>query len=107
VPVIRLINALLRETIKQSGSDIHFETYEQNLRVRMRIDGVLRIVLTVPNIMAPLIISRLKVMANIDISEQRLPQDGRVFCKKLHQNRLMFACQPFLLVMVSELCFVF
>ncbi|MGB6976252.1 MAG: type II secretion system ATPase GspE [Gammaproteobacteria bacterium] len=77
-PIIRLINAILTQAIKQSASDIHFETFEARLVVRFRIDGVLREVLQPPRVLAPLLISRLKVMAKLDIAEKRLPQDGRI-----------------------------
>lgn len=77
-PVIRLINAVLTQAIKQSASDIHFETFDDRLMIRFRIDGVLREVLEPPRALAPLITSRLKVMARLDIAEKRLPQDGRI-----------------------------
>lgn len=77
-PVIRLINALLREAVKQAASDIHFEPFEEKLAVRLRIDGILHNVLEVPHLLAPLLISRIKVMSKLDIAEKRLPQDGRI-----------------------------
>lgn len=77
-PIIRLINALLSQAIKEGASDIHIEPYEQELVVRFRVDGVLRVVLTPPRLLAPLLISRIKVMAKLDISEKRIPQDGRI-----------------------------
>ena len=77
-PIIRLINALLSQAIKEKASDIHVETYEQDVVVRFRIDGVLREVLKPKRTLAPLIISRIKVMSKLDISEKRLPQDGRI-----------------------------
>jgi len=77
-PIIRLINALLSQAIKEGASDIHIEVYEQELVVRFRVDGVLRVVLTPPRLLAPLLISRIKVMAKLDISEKRIPQDGRI-----------------------------
>jgi len=77
-PIIRLINALLTEAIRESASDIHIETYENRLVVRFRVDGVLREVLQPPRVLAPLIVSRIKVMARLDIAEKRLPQDGRI-----------------------------
>ena len=77
-PVIRLINALLTEAIKEEASDIHIETFESRLVVRFRVDGVLREVLEPPPALAPLLISRVKVMARLDIAEKRLPQDGRI-----------------------------
>lgn len=80
-PVIRLINAILTQAIKQSASDIHFETFDERLGIRFRIDGVLREVLEPPRGLAPLLTSRVKVMAKLDIAEKRLPQDGRISLK--------------------------
>ncbi len=77
-PIIRLINALLSEAIKENASDIHIEPYESRLVVRFRIDGVLREVLQPRRVLAPLLVSRIKVMAKLDIAEKRLPQDGRI-----------------------------
>ncbi len=77
-PIIRLINALLTEAVKEDASDIHIETFESRLVVRFRVDGVLREVLQPPPGLAPLLISRVKVMARLDIAEKRLPQDGRI-----------------------------
>ncbi len=77
-PIIRLINALLSEAIKENASDIHIEPFEHRLIVRFRVDGILREVLQPPRVMAPLLISRIKVMARLDIAEKRLPQDGRI-----------------------------
>jgi len=77
-PIIRLINALLTEAIKENASDIHIEPCEDRLVVRMRVDGVLREVLTPRRVLAPLLVSRIKVMAKLDIAEKRLPQDGRI-----------------------------
>lgn len=76
-PVIRLINALIAEALRESASDIHIETFETSVRVRFRIDGVLREVGTPKRALAPLIVSRIKVMAKLDIAERRVPQDGR------------------------------
>ena len=77
-PIIRLINALLTEAVRENASDIHIEPYETRLAVRMRVDGVLREILNPPLALAPLIVSRVKVMARLDIAEKRLPQDGRI-----------------------------
>lgn len=77
-PIIRLLNALLSEAIKEGASDLHIETFEDHVTIRFRVDGVLRQVLEPPRILAPLIISRIKVMARLDIAEKRLPQDGRI-----------------------------
>jgi general secretion pathway protein E len=77
-PIIRLINALLTEAIKENASDIHIESYEKRMVVRFRVDGTLREILEPQREFAPMVISRLKVMAKLDIAEKRLPQDGRI-----------------------------
>ncbi|MEO6151573.1 MAG: ATPase, T2SS/T4P/T4SS family, partial [Croceibacterium sp.] len=77
-PVIRLINALLLEAIKEGASDVHIETQERRLIVRLRVDGVLREMIEPKRALAPLLVSRIKVMARLDIAEKRIPQDGRV-----------------------------
>ena len=77
-PIIRLINAILTEAIRHNASDIHIEPFEQRLLIRMRIDGVMQETLQPPRAVAGLIISRIKVMARLDISEKRLPPDGRI-----------------------------
>lgn len=77
-PIIRLINAMLGEAIKEGASDIHIETFEKNLTVRFRVDGVLREILHPQRKLAALLVSRIKVMAKLDIAEKRVPQDGRI-----------------------------
>lgn len=77
-PVIRLINALLSEAIKEGASDVHIETFESTLVVRIRVDGVLREILSLQRTIAALLVSRIKVMARLDIAEKRVPQDGRI-----------------------------
>ncbi len=77
-PIIRLINALFTEAVKVDASDIHVEPFERRLRVRFRVDGVLRDVLQPNRALAPLLVSRIKVMAKLDIAEKRVPQDGRI-----------------------------
>ncbi|MEO8672026.1 MAG: type II secretion system ATPase GspE [Tahibacter sp.] len=77
-PIIRLINALLTEAVKEGASDIHIEPYENRLVVRFRIDGVLREILSPQKAVANAVVSRIKVMAKLDIAEKRLPQDGRI-----------------------------
>ncbi len=77
-PIIRLINAVLTEAVKKHASDIHIEPYENRLAIRFRIDGVLEEVLQSRRAVAPLVVSRIKVMAKLDIAEKRLPQDGRI-----------------------------
>jgi general secretion pathway protein E len=76
--VIRLINALLTQAVKENASDIHIEPFENRLVVRFRVDGVLREVLAPQRAAAAPIVSRIKVMAKLDIAEKRLPQDGRI-----------------------------
>jgi general secretion pathway protein E len=77
-PVIRLINGLIAEAVKLRASDIHVEPFENKLSVRLRIDGVLQEVISLAGRIAPLLVSRIKVMARLDIAEKRLPQDGRL-----------------------------
>ena len=77
-PIIRLINALLAQAIRENASDIHIETFEQALVVRFRVDGVMREVVRPRRELASLLISRIKVMAKLDIAEKRIPQDGRI-----------------------------
>jgi general secretion pathway protein E len=77
-PIIKLINAMLSEAIKESASDIHIETFENTLQIRFRVDGVLREVLKPNRKLASLLVSRIKVMAKLDIAEKRIPQDGRI-----------------------------
>ncbi len=80
-PVIRLINAILSQAVREQASDIHIETFEDKLTVRYRVDGVLTEVLSPKRMLAPLLVSRLKVMAKLDIAEKRIPQDGRISIK--------------------------
>jgi general secretion pathway protein E len=80
-PIIRFINAILTEAIKDNASDVHIEPYENRLNVRFRIDGVLQEILQTRRALAPLIVSRIKVMSKLDIAEKRLPQDGRISLK--------------------------
>lgn len=77
-PIIRLINAILTEAVKTNASDIHIETFEKQLVVRFRVDGVLREVVKPKRALAPLLVSRIKVMSKLDIAEKRIPQDGRI-----------------------------
>ena len=77
-PIIKLINAMLGEAIKEGASDIHVETFETQLVVRFRVDGVLREILRPHRKMASMLVSRIKVMAKLDIAEKRVPQDGRI-----------------------------
>lgn len=80
-PVIRLINAILSQAVQEKASDIHIEPYEDRVSVRFRIDGVLKEVLSPKPVLAPVLVSRLKVMARLDIAEKRIPQDGRITVK--------------------------
>jgi len=80
-PVIRLINAVLSEAIKSNASDIHIEPYEKNLSIRFRVDGILKEILSPSSRIASLLNARIKVMANLDIAEKRVPQDGRISLK--------------------------
>ena len=77
-PAIRLINGIIADAARNGVSDIHIEPYESGLVVRMRIDGVLRETLRMPPHVAPVVVSRIKVMARLDIAERRVPQDGRM-----------------------------
>ncbi len=77
-PIIRLINAVLTQAVRDNASDIHIEPYENRLVVRFRIDGVLQEVLQSRRAVAPLVVSRIKVMSKLDIAEKRVPQDGRI-----------------------------
>jgi type IV pilus assembly protein PilB len=77
-PVIKLSNVLLIDALKRGASDIHIEPYEKEFRVRFRIDGILYNVMALPMKLRDPLISRLKIMAKLDISEKRLPQDGRI-----------------------------
>jgi general secretion pathway protein E len=77
-PIIRLLNAILQQAVNERASDIHIEPYEKELDVRMRVDGILHRVLAPPKIIQDALISRVKIMANLDIAEKRLPQDGRI-----------------------------
>lgn len=80
-PVVRFINQMLLSAIKKGASDLHFEPYEKTYRVRFRIDGVLQNMAKPPVGLGPKMAARLKVMSNLDISERRVPQDGRIKLK--------------------------
>jgi type IV pilus assembly protein PilB len=87
-PVVKLVNIILTDSIKKEASDIHLEPYEKDLRVRFRIDGVLYEIMHPPMKLKDAIISRLKIMAKLDISEKRLPQDGRIKVKIKIQGKI-------------------
>jgi type IV pilus assembly protein PilB len=84
-PVVKLINALLTDAVARGASDIHFECFEHELRVRYRIDGVLQEIMKPPLKLRSALISRFKIMANLNISERRIPQDGRIKLKILNR----------------------
>src|SRR6266446_7032915 len=84
-PVVKLVNMVLVDAIQKGASDIHFESYEKVFRIRFRMDGVLHEMLAPPKRLEPAILSRLKIMSNLDIAERRLPQDGRI--KLRYNNR--------------------
>ena len=85
-PVVRLVNSIILQAIRQRASDIHIEPQETRVRVRYRIDGALYNVMTPPNHIKAAIISRVKIMAEMDIAERRLPQDGRIELKVEHRD---------------------
>jgi len=80
-PVVKLINAIMTDALKRGASDIHFECFEKELRVRYRIDGALQEIMKPPIKMRPALISRFKIMASLNIAERRVPQDGRIKLK--------------------------
>ena len=77
-PVVKLVNSLLSQAVSQGASDVHFEPGPHEMRVRLRVDGVLQEIARVPGRMVPSLISRIKIMCELDISERRMPQDGRL-----------------------------
>jgi type IV pilus assembly protein PilB len=85
-PIVRFVNKILLDAIKRGSSDIHFEPYEKNYRVRTRNDGVLKQVASPPIALSQKVVARLKVMSRLDIAERRLPQDGRIKMR-LSKNR--------------------
>ncbi|MBI5827334.1 MAG: type IV-A pilus assembly ATPase PilB, partial [Deltaproteobacteria bacterium] len=87
-PVVKLVNLILTDAIKRGASDIHIEPYEKSFRVRYRVDGVLSEVMKPPMKLKNAIVSRIKIMSNLDIAERRLPQDGRIKLK-LAKNKEM------------------
>jgi type IV pilus assembly protein PilB len=77
-PTIKLVNSIIAQAVEDGASDIHFEPHGRDMRVRFRVDGVLHETTTIPRRMVPGVVSRVKIMADLDIAEKRLPQDGRV-----------------------------
>ncbi|ABF40394.1 type II secretion system protein E [Candidatus Koribacter versatilis Ellin345] len=86
-PIVKLVNMILTEAVKKGASDIHMEPYEKEYRVRFRIDGILQTMMNPPMKLRDAIISRVKIMAKLDISEKRLPQDGRIMLKMNLQGK--------------------
>ena len=86
-PIIKLVNLILTDAVKRGASDIHVEPYERELRVRFRVDGLLQSVMTPPLKLKDAITSRIKIMSKLDISEKRLPQDGRIMIKYRREGR--------------------
>ncbi len=86
-PVIKLVNYILTDAVKRGASDIHMEPYEKEYRIRYRVDGMLATVMNPPNKLRDAIISRVKIMAKLDISEKRLPQDGRIMIKFMKDGK--------------------
>jgi type IV pilus assembly protein PilB len=87
-PIIKLVNLILSNSLKRGASDIHIEPYEKEFRVRFRIDGVLSNIMNPPLKLRDAIISRIKIMAKLDISEKRLPQDGRIKIKMKNDGKI-------------------
>jgi type IV pilus assembly protein PilB len=87
-PIIKLVNLILTDAVKRGASDIHVEPYEKELRVRFRIDGILQSVMNPPMKLKDAITSRVKIMSKLDISEKRLPQDGRIMIKYRKNGRI-------------------
>jgi type IV pilus assembly protein PilB len=86
-PIIKLVNLIMTDAVKRGASDIHVEPYEKELRVRFRIDGILQPIMAPPMKLKDAISSRIKIMAKLDISEKRLPQDGRIMIKYAKDGR--------------------
>ena len=86
-PIVKLVNMVLTDAVKKRASDIHIEPYEKEYRVRFRIDGMLTTIMSPPTKLKDAITSRIKIMAKLDISEKRLPQDGRIMLKMNIEGR--------------------
>lgn len=80
-PVVKIVDSIIQQAVRAKASDIHFEPQEDRVRIRFRVDGVLREIMFLPKVMAATLVSRVKIMAEMDIAEKRLPQDGRVMLK--------------------------
>ena len=77
-PIVRFVNKMIMDAVEAKASDIHFEPYEKNYRVRFRVDGILRQIFSPPSNWSARLVSRIKIMADLDITERRIPQDGRI-----------------------------
>ena len=86
-PIIKLVNLILTDAVKRGASDIHVEPYEKELRVRLRVDGILQTVMSPPLKLKDAMTSRIKIMSKLDISEKRLPQDGRIMLKYMRDGK--------------------
>ncbi len=86
-PVVKLVNVILTEAVRRGASDIHVEPYEKEFRIRYRVDGILQEVMSPPVKLRDAVTSRIKIMAKLDISEKRLPQDGRIMLKMMREGR--------------------
>ncbi len=93
-PVVKLVNSLIADAVRKGATDIHIEPYEKTLRVRFRIDGVLYEMMSPPFKFKAAIISRLKIMAELDIAERRVPQDGRIKITVLGRGPSTCASRP-------------
>src|SRR5205814_792929 len=85
-PIVKLVNSLIADAVRKGASDIHIESYEKSLRVRFRIDGALYEMMAPPFKFKAAILSRLKIMAELDIAERRVPQDGRIKIKVMNRT---------------------
>jgi type IV pilus assembly protein PilB len=85
-PIVKLVNSLIADAVRKGASDIHIEPYEKTMRVRFRIDGALQEMMAPPYKFKAAITSRLKIMADLDIAERRVPQDGRIKIKVLNRT---------------------
>ena len=106
-PIVRFVNKMLLDAIRMGASDIHFEPYEKTYRVRFRVDGILQEMSKPPANLAPRLAARLKVMARMDISERRVPQDGRVKLKLSKTRLSTFGLIHCRCSLAKKLCCVF
>ncbi len=92
-PVVKLLNYILFQAIRDKASDIHLEPFETEFKIRYRVDGLLYELEAPPPHLAVALISRVKVMSDLDIAETRLPQDGRIELDGRRASRSIFACR--------------